>query len=909
GRDTALFRRPLDLPGLDSIEQVSGRLYGVKSAGDRTLNYFTRVWLGELLLDTVVVTPRDRVPPPADFSFPVAGAAGRDTLTFELYGEPQTTIYLDWLEVTYRARLELTDRARFLEFGFEAAGTHEFGIEGGSDELLLLDVTDPFRPRRLTGTSVSGRRRDARVTTAGPARFCAAPVAHLRSPVSVEQRAPGRLLAAADRADYYIISPDEFYPAARLFARYRDGNIAGLPAARAEAARLSEIYDDYGFGVEEPGAIKQLFVARRPTYGLFAGDATYDYRNCLGGEYPPMVPAYQVGFDVDPEVYGQTARAYDAWYADFDGDGRAPDMVLGRITARSAVELRQYLDKVRTYETQALGLWAKRFLLLADDEYEGSPDRPDPIGFSHISGCEQVYNYARHLLDPVKVYLTEYPLTGVNDKAGARAEFNERIEQGALFWAFFGHGAGFQLTHERVLHIDGIGAVGGGSRNSIAFFGSCGVGRFDDTRYEAVAEELVRKAEGGCIATVAATKATTPGPNERFAREMFGGMLDQPGLPVGPAFFGAWLSYTIYNFFGDPALLPRIPEPGRPVAAAPDTLFPGGTLAVTNPVPVTEGMYGISVRELDWQRYYRSDYGATQYVLPGYELHTAVGSFTGGALETSFRVCSLDYPDTTIVGNGSYVRLPGTGTVSVLAWDGREGYAAAKSDLPLGPARPGSDREPPAVRLFADDIELRPGDTTSVPAEFTLRGELEDESGILLAPVPHYGLALVVGGRTQDRVGLSNLFRYHLNSVTRGAFSYPYKSAQTRDSLTVFAADNFLNRLVATWHIRTGLNEPLRIDSALVWPNPAAGEALFTFRLTRAAFIGVKVFTISGRLVRQLPPALCGFGYNQLAWDGRDAHGNLLANGIYLYKLDARAADAGAGSSTAGFRDKLVVFR
>ncbi|MFO7638956.1 MAG: C25 family peptidase propeptide domain-containing protein, partial [bacterium] len=64
GRDTALFRRPLDLPGLDSIEQVSGRLYGVKSAGDRTLNYFTRVWLGELLLDTVVVTPRDRVPPP-----------------------------------------------------------------------------------------------------------------------------------------------------------------------------------------------------------------------------------------------------------------------------------------------------------------------------------------------------------------------------------------------------------------------------------------------------------------------------------------------------------------------------------------------------------------------------------------------------------------------------------------------------------------------------------------------------------------------------------------------------------------------------------------------------------------------------------------------------------------------------
>ncbi|MFO7675190.1 MAG: C25 family cysteine peptidase [bacterium] len=912
GRDTALFRRPLDLPGRDSIASIRGRLWGVKPKDDRTLYYLCRLHLNGERLDTVVVTPRDKTPPPADFSLVIPAAAatrpGPDTLTFELYGEPQTTIYLDWLEVSYRRRLDLSTQAPFIEFEFDSAGSHEFGIDGAAGDVFLLDVTDPFRPRRLTGTTASGGRRGAKLATTGPARLCAALAANLRAPVSIERSQPGGLRAAAG-ADYYVVCPDEFHPAARLYARYRDGNIAGLEAARAAAVRLSEIYDDYGFGVEEPGAIKQLFLARRPAYALFAGDGTYDYRNCLGGEYPPMVPAYEVGFDVDPEVYGQTAKAFDAWYADFDGEGAGPDMILGRVTARSAVELAQYLEKVRNYETQEPGPWSRRFLLVADDEYEGSPDRPDPIGFSHITGCENIYYYARGLLDPVKLYLTEYPLTGVNDKAGARTDLYERLDAGALFWAYFGHGAGFQLAHERVLNIDGVGAVGGGPRTTIAFFGSCGVGRFEDTRYEAIAEELVRKPEGGCIATTAATKATTPGSNERFAREFFSGMLASPRAALGPSFLTAWLTYTIYNLFGDPAIRPRIPAAGLPVEVAPDTLYPGGLNLAADSVPAAAGYYAIAARELDWQRSYRSDYGSTQYTLPGYVFHRALGTFENGRLAAGFRVPRLDYPDTTIVPNGSYVRLPGTGAVSILAWHGEDGYASIRADLELGPAQAGEDARPPELRLYADGTELVRGETTAVGGEFVLRGEIEDESGILLAPVPDYGLLIARGGGSQDRVSLASRFSYDLNSTTRGAFSLPFKPAQARDSLTVFASDNLRNRLVATYHISSSLDAPLRLDSVLVSPNPVAADGYFTFQLTRPAYVGVKVFTIRGRLVRRLEPVLCGFGYNQLHWDGRDDGGNRPANGVYLYKVDARSTDAGSGSYTASHRDKFVILR
>jgi flagellar hook assembly protein FlgD len=112
--------------------------------------------------------------------------------------------------------------------------------------------------------------------------------------------------------------------------------------------------------------------------------------------------------------------------------------------------------------------------------------------------------------------------------------------------------------------------------------------------------------------------------------------------------------------------------------------------------------------------------------------------------------------------------------------------------------------------------------------------------------------------------------------------------------------------------LQTQLNDPLKLTDCLVYPNPSVGPAKFTFGLNRAALVSVKIFTIAGRLVRVLPPAPCGFDYNQLEWDGLDKDGQPLANGVYLYKLDARVTElssAGAQSASASFRDKFIIYR
>jgi hypothetical protein len=322
------------------------------------------------------------------------------------------------------------------------------------------------------------------------------------------------------------------------------------------------------------------------------------------------------------------------------------------------------------------------------------------------------------------------------------------------------------------------------------------------------------------------------------------------------------------------------------------------------------------VHEADWFRHYSSDAGSTTYTLPGYEIHTGIGSFSGNTVRTSFLVPKLDYPDTLVVPNGSYIRVPNTCRVSLLAWSGERAFSSVRGGLALGDTVTNEDRQPPELVLLADGRPLSETDTVEVPGEFELVGVCTDPSGILLAPVADYGLNMYQGAGVADRVRLHTRFAYDQNSSTRGRFSYPVSVGQgvDLDSLTVTVSDNLRNRKVRRYRFKTRSNEALGLDSCLVYPNPSPGwpaTTRFTFKLTRAAFVTVKIFSLSGRLVRRLPEQLCGFGYNQIAWDGRDERGRDPANGVYLYKLDARTSEAGTGSQTysASYRDRLIIHR
>jgi len=71
------------------------------------------------------------------------------------------------------------------------------------------------------------------------------------------------------------------------------------------------------------------------------------------------------------------------------------------------------------------------------------------------------------------------------------------------------------------------------------------------------------------------------------------------------------------------------------------------------------------------------------------------------------------------------------------------------------------------------------------------------------------------------------------------------------------------------------------------YPNPMKDNTLFTFNITGNQMPGdcrIKIYSVAGRIIKEIViPANVGF--NQVRWDGRDADGDYIANGVYFYRL------------------------
>jgi len=83
------------------------------------------------------------------------------------------------------------------------------------------------------------------------------------------------------------------------------------------------------------------------------------------------------------------------------------------------------------------------------------------------------------------------------------------------------------------------------------------------------------------------------------------------------------------------------------------------------------------------------------------------------------------------------------------------------------------------------------------------------------------------------------------------------------------------------------------ITNLINYPNPFTTATRFVFTLTGSEIpsdLRIQIFTITGKLVKEISLAELGslhIGRNitEFAWDGTDAYGDKLANGVYLYRV------------------------
>ena len=85
------------------------------------------------------------------------------------------------------------------------------------------------------------------------------------------------------------------------------------------------------------------------------------------------------------------------------------------------------------------------------------------------------------------------------------------------------------------------------------------------------------------------------------------------------------------------------------------------------------------------------------------------------------------------------------------------------------------------------------------------------------------------------------------------------------------------------------------ISNVLTYPNPFSDQTRFVYTLTGSELpqqFRIQIMTISGRVVRdidlmQFEDIKFGTHQTDFAWDGTDEYGDLLANGVYLYRVIA----------------------
>lgn len=91
------------------------------------------------------------------------------------------------------------------------------------------------------------------------------------------------------------------------------------------------------------------------------------------------------------------------------------------------------------------------------------------------------------------------------------------------------------------------------------------------------------------------------------------------------------------------------------------------------------------------------------------------------------------------------------------------------------------------------------------------------------------------------------------------------------------------------------------------FPNPFNPQTRIVFELFRAAEVELAIFDLAGRTVRALISGSLPAGPHEARWDSRDARGNLLPSGVYLYRL--RTSTASGGGESGQQTRKMVLIR
>jgi hypothetical protein len=499
----------------------------------------------------------------------VSGPSGGPLNVSEMTGAMAGRGALDWIELRY-SRPALADSGRVL---WQAESGDPVIAAGFPEAPAVWDVTEPDHPAALAGL-VSVPRAGGFACGFLPSpgrRYAAFSASGLLPPASIRLDERADLGSTTNAADWVAVLPPrelaDFRSAVQGLADFRSAQGLRTRLVTAEA-----IADTFGGGVLDTNAIRWFVAATagwsvRPQSVVLAGFGSVDYR-LESAVSRNLLPTPGVPVEFPSDRLGEIVSA-DASYGDDNGDG-VPEVVVGRIPARTQVELDEAIAKIKHFEAVAAG--KSGALFTADNPTVGIS-----AGFNlHVSSDAAAADAAAGGFSPVKVYV---PSTET-DSYSIRGPVMAALSNGPSFILHLGHGDAYQIgAGYGILHTNSVGKTQFWDWPAIALLPSCQINRFHHPSMpETFCQQSVRLPAAGFAAIWAPSCRVTTADGILLGREMVKAWAGDAPLRLGEAVrLAASRSrpqletpaiLECVTLLGDPATVIRLGRSARDVPAS-----------------------------------------------------------------------------------------------------------------------------------------------------------------------------------------------------------------------------------------------------------------------------------------------------------------------------------------------------
>jgi hypothetical protein len=415
-------------------------------------------------------------------------------------------------------------------------GGRQLSIAGfESNDIRIVDITDPRAPIRITTQRVENGTVTFSAPGAGARTIMAIDSSKLLHAASLTRNEPSSLVGSAG-ADVVIITHPSFARALDPLIKLRQSQ--GLSVL---VAKIDDVYDEFTYGAKDPQAIQSFLRTAThwqtpPRYVLLVGDASFDERQYLGlGDFD-FVPTKLVMADL-------LLTASDAWLTDFDDDG-APDIPIGRLSARVPTDVHTEVAKIVAYETSAMP--QSKNVVLVSDADPGLDFHANSVALEgSIPGGYNVIDVN----------------AAANGATAARQQLLSAFSD-ALLVNYIGHGSVEIWSHASFFATGDVAGLPKSNRPPIVLAVTCLNGYFHDVYTDSLAEALQRS-PNGAVAVWASSALTSPEAQLPANQVLVNALLTSPDIRLGDAVVAAQKSsYTpdirrTFILFGDPAMRVR----------------------------------------------------------------------------------------------------------------------------------------------------------------------------------------------------------------------------------------------------------------------------------------------------------------------------------------------------------------